>query len=110
MTQGQAVEVLQLKRARSQRQQHIKQLDNETLSELSVDEVFARRLAQETFDSELQQAQLGRIKQRFSQVVAEVESERHTQETAASHVLQETMSHQVNTEVVTQSATDGEQS
>jgi exonuclease SbcD len=110
MTQDKAVEVLQLKRARSQRQQHIKKLDNETLSELSVEEVFARRLAQEQFDSDPQQAQLGRIKQRFSQIVAEVESERNTQETAASHVLQETMTHHGKTEVATKSATDGEQS
>jgi exonuclease SbcD len=105
MTQDKAVEVLQLKRARSQRQQHIKQLDNETLSELSVDEVFGRRLSQEEFESESQQAQLGRIKQRFNQVYAEVESERNSQETAASHVLQET-----STEAVaTKSATEGEQ-
>jgi len=89
MTQGKAIEVLQLKRARSQRQQQINQLDNETLSELSVAEVFARRLAQEQFDSEDQQALLGRIKQRFSQVVAEVESELSPQHIAASHVLQE---------------------
>jgi exonuclease SbcD len=105
MTQDKAVEVLQLKRARSQRQQHIKQLDNETLSELSVDEVFGRRLSQEEFESESQQAQLGRIKQRFNQVYVEVESERNSQETAASHVLQET-----STEAVaTKSATEGEQ-
>ncbi|MGX9461631.1 exonuclease subunit SbcD [Shewanella sp. A14] len=91
MTQDKAVEVLQLKRARSQRQQHIKQLDNETLSELSVNDVFARRLAQEQFETDVQQAQLSRIKQRFSQVVEEVESERNTQETAASHVLQESV-------------------
>jgi exonuclease SbcD len=105
MTQDKAVEVLQLKRARSQRQQHIKQLDNETLSELSVDEVFGRRLSQEEFESESQQAQLGRIKQRFSQVYAEVESERNSQETAASHVLQETSIEAV----ATKSATEGEQ-
>ncbi|WP_372942956.1 exonuclease subunit SbcD [Shewanella sp.] len=92
LTQDKAVEVLQLKRARSQRQQHIKQLDNETLSELSVSQVFARRLAQEQFETEAQQAQLSRINQYFEQVVAEVEAERDSQETAASHVLQETSS------------------
>ncbi|UAL45219.1 exonuclease subunit SbcD [Shewanella inventionis] len=91
MTQDKAVEVLQLKRARSQRQQHIKQLDNETLSELSVNEVFARRLAQEQFDTPSQQAQLARIKQQFSQVVSEVESEINQQDSAASHVLHESM-------------------
>ncbi|GGB51250.1 exonuclease subunit SbcD [Shewanella inventionis] len=91
MTQDKAVEVLQLKRARSQRQQHIKQLDNETLSELSVNEVFARRLAQEQFDTPSQQAQLARMKQQFSQVVSEVESEINQQDSAASHVLHESM-------------------
>lgn len=91
MTQDKAVEVLQLKRARSQRQQHIKQLDNETLSELSVNEVFARRLAQEQFDTPSQQAQLARIKQQFSQVVSEVESEINQQDSVASHVLHESM-------------------
>lgn len=90
LTQDRAVEVLQLKRARSQRQQHIKQLDNETLSELSVTEVFHRRLEQEQFDTKEQQAQLIRIKQRFSQVVDEVESERHPKESVGSQILQET--------------------
>jgi exonuclease SbcD len=90
LTQDKAVEVLQLKRARSQRQQQIKQLDNETLSELSVTEVFGRRLAQEQFDTLDQQAQLSRIKQCFNQVVDEVESERCTQESVGSQVLQET--------------------
>ncbi|WP_137221363.1 exonuclease subunit SbcD [Shewanella sp. MEBiC00475] len=122
MTQDKAVEVLQLKRARSQRQQHIKQLDNETLSELSVNDVFARRLAQEQFDTEAQQAQLTRIKQCFSQVVSDVEAERHTQKTAASHVLQETMTNntdeeeliamstETSTEVITDDMAEGEQS
>ena len=91
MTQEKAVEVLQLKRAKSQRQQHIKQLDNETLSELSVNDVFARRLAQEQFESEAQQAQLSRIKQRFSQVVSEVEAEMLNQDSAASHILHESI-------------------
>jgi exonuclease SbcD len=90
LTQDKAVEVLQLKRARSQRQQQIKQLDNETLSELSVTEVFGRRLAQEQFDTADQQAQLSRIQQCFNQVVDEVESERGTQESVGSQVLQET--------------------
>jgi exonuclease SbcD len=90
LTQDKAVEVLQLKRARSQRQLQIKQLDNETLSELSVSEVFGRRLAQEQFDTVDQQAQLSRIKQCFNQVVDEVESERCTQESVGSQVLQET--------------------
>ncbi|MDO6611717.1 exonuclease subunit SbcD [Shewanella sp. 1_MG-2023] len=72
ITEPLAVEVLQLKRARSQRQQQIAQLDNETLSELSVNDVFERRLAQEDFSELAQQQRLERIKLQFNQVVEQV--------------------------------------
>ncbi|WP_299570307.1 exonuclease subunit SbcD [uncultured Shewanella sp.] len=75
ITEPLAVEVLQLKRARNQRQQQIEQLDNETLSELSVNDVFERRLAQEDFTETEQLQRLARVKQQFSQVVAQVEAQ-----------------------------------
>ena len=73
ITEPLAVEVLQLKRARSQRQQQIEQLDNETLSELSVNDVFERRLAQEDFSEPEQQQRLARVKSHFNQVVTQIE-------------------------------------
>lgn len=42
------VEVLLVRRSRTLRQRSLEQLTNETLSELKVEEVFARRLAQES--------------------------------------------------------------
>ncbi|WP_313384294.1 exonuclease subunit SbcD [Pantoea sp.] len=45
LTAGLPVEVLLLRRSREQRQHSLAQLKNETLSELKVEEVFARRIA-----------------------------------------------------------------
>ncbi|KPZ70506.1 Nuclease SbcCD subunit D [Shewanella sp. P1-14-1] len=72
ITEPLAVEVLQLKRARQQRHQQIEQLENETLSELSVNDVFERRLAQEDFTEAEQQLRLERVKSQFALVVAQV--------------------------------------
>ncbi|MBQ4891797.1 exonuclease subunit SbcD [Shewanella sp. MMG014] len=72
ITEPLAVEVLQLKRARQQRHQQIEQLENETLSELSVNDVFERRLAQEDFTEAEQQLRLKRVKSQFALVVSQV--------------------------------------
>ncbi|MDO6678189.1 MULTISPECIES: exonuclease subunit SbcD [unclassified Shewanella] len=72
LTDALPVEVLQLKRARSQRQQQIQQMDNETLTELSVTEVFERRLAQEDFSEPEQQQRLERVKQQFDIILDEM--------------------------------------
>lgn len=48
LTAALPVEVVLLRRSREQREQVIARQQNETLSELSVEEVFARRLASET--------------------------------------------------------------
>lgn len=48
------VEVVLLRRSREQREQVIARQNNETLSELSVEEVFSRRLAQENDEPERQ--------------------------------------------------------
>ena len=69
MTNNKAVEVLQLKRARGRQQSSMAKQQNETLDELSVTEVFLRRLGQEHIDDE---AFKERICQRFEQVVEEV--------------------------------------
>jgi exonuclease SbcD len=64
------VEVLLLRRSREQRQHSLARLDNETLSELKVEEVFARRLA---LDSELQPKQIDQMTTLFRQTLADIE-------------------------------------
>jgi exonuclease SbcD len=77
MTQGLNVEVLQLRRSRNERRQLLNQMHNETLAELSPDDVFEKRLAMETFDTdedqEKAQVTLQQVRQRFSQILSEVE-------------------------------------
>ncbi|MCF1427199.1 MAG: exonuclease subunit SbcD [Shewanella sp.] len=71
MVEGKPLEVLQLKRVR-QRQTALAADEQETLSELSVDEVFERRLSLEHFDTQTEQARLERMKQMYRQVVETV--------------------------------------
>ncbi|MTD27153.1 exonuclease subunit SbcD [Erwinia sorbitola] len=52
LTEALPVEVVLLRRSREQREQVIARLNNETLSELSVEEVFSRRLALEEEEPE----------------------------------------------------------
>jgi len=59
-----------LRRSREQRQQSLARLDNETLSELKVEEVFARRLA---LDEELQPEQIAEMTTLFRQTLAAME-------------------------------------
>ncbi|MFT6897609.1 MAG: exonuclease SbcD [Paraglaciecola sp.] len=77
MTQGLNVEVLQLRRSRNERRQLLNQMHNETLAELSPSDVFEKRLAMETFDTdedqEKAQVTLKEVRQRFSQIWSEVE-------------------------------------
>ena len=74
MTADMNVEVLQLRRARSNRQAQIERQEKETLAELTPEEVFERRLAQETFDGESEGARLTRIRTRFRSIMEEVSS------------------------------------
>jgi len=73
MTQGLNVEVLQLRRSRDQRRQLLSQMQSETLAELTPEEVFEKRLAMETFETDEEQTTLKQVKQRFSQILSEVE-------------------------------------
>lgn len=66
------VEVVLLRRSKEQRRQAIEQQDKETLNELSVDEVFERRLAQE---SELEEERRGRMRDMFRQTVNALQDE-----------------------------------
>lgn len=65
------VEVVLLRRSREQREQVIARQNNETLSELSVEEVFSRRLAQETDEPERQ----ARARALFAQTLEAVRHE-----------------------------------
>jgi exonuclease SbcD len=82
MTQGLNVEVLQLRRSRNQRRQLLSQMQTETLAELSPYDVFEKRLAMESFETNLEtspetdedqtKATLKQVRQRFSQILSEV--------------------------------------
>jgi exonuclease SbcD len=82
LTQGLNVEVLQLRRTRNQRRQLLSQMQSETLAELTPEDVFEKRLAMETFDkspeadsekTDEQHTTLQQLRQRFSQILSEVE-------------------------------------
>jgi len=72
MTADMNVEVLQLKRARSGKAIRTEQQEKETLAELTVEDVFERRLALENFETEAEQQRLGRLRESFKQITEEV--------------------------------------
>lgn len=72
MTHDLPVDVLLLRRSREQREEIIARQDNETLSELSVLEVFNRRLATE---KDVEPEKLARITALFKQTLAEIDEE-----------------------------------
>ncbi|MEE2024860.1 exonuclease subunit SbcD [Alkalimonas mucilaginosa] len=69
---GKAVDVLQLRRARSKQRQSLSQQQQETLTELTPQQVFERRLALEHFDDENTSARKTRLEQLFTQVLNDV--------------------------------------
>lgn len=69
------VEILQLRRARKNRQAAISQLKQETLHELSVEDIFERRLALETFSGQEAEQRKLRINQLYQAIVSEVEEQ-----------------------------------
>jgi len=74
LTDDLPVEVLQLRRARNTARQTLHQQEQETLAELTPEDVFAKRLELERFDNDEEQARLARIQLRFREVVTEVET------------------------------------
>ncbi|MXF45486.1 exonuclease subunit SbcD [Raoultella sp. Lac2] len=72
-TEDLPVEVLLVRRSRAQRERILAGERRETLSELRVEEVFARRLAQET----LEEAQQLRLKQLFNETLHSLNGEEH---------------------------------
>lgn len=73
LTENLPVEVLQLQRARGKKNSSLSQQAQETLAELTPNDVFQQRLATELFDGEIEQARMRRIQQQFSTIVAEIE-------------------------------------
>ncbi|MFJ5453600.1 exonuclease subunit SbcD [Pectobacterium jejuense] len=71
MTENLPVEVLLLRRTREQRMQAITRQDKETLNELSVHDVFERRLATET---DMEDSRQQRVRTLFNQVIDELEN------------------------------------
>lgn len=61
-----------LRRSKEQRLSALTRQDKETLSELSVSDVFERRLAQEETDDDALLAQQSRIRNQFHQVLDEL--------------------------------------
>ena len=74
LTEDLNVEVLQLRRARTAQQQNLQQEMMETLSELTPFEVFDKRVEREVFEGEAQKQRLERLRSRFGEIVAQVES------------------------------------
>ncbi|TKB50603.1 exonuclease subunit SbcD [Ferrimonas sediminicola] len=73
LAEGLPVEVLLLRRARQLRAQALEQQQNETLAELSVQEVFQRRLQEELFDGELGAERRQRLQGLFDQVLSQLD-------------------------------------
>ena len=70
LTDALPVEVLLVRRSRDQRQRSLARLENETLSELKVEEVFARRLA---LEEQLEDEQRAQFTQLFRSTLATLE-------------------------------------
>lgn len=70
LTEALPVEVLLVRRSRDQRQRSLARLENETLSELKVEEVFARRLA---LEEQLEDEQRAQLTQLFRSTLATLE-------------------------------------
>ncbi|MBN3042363.1 exonuclease subunit SbcD [Pectobacterium brasiliense] len=71
MTENLPVEVLLLRRTREQRLQAITRQDKETLNELSVHDVFERRLVTET---DMEDSRQQRVRTLFNQVIDELDN------------------------------------
>ena len=72
MTEDLPVEILLLRRERNKRSSPSDAIEKETLNELSVDDVFARRLAEERWESDEETQRAKRLTLLFKQVVNEL--------------------------------------
>ena len=77
------LEVLLLRRTRKNRKIGLEQESKETLTELSVRDVFNRRLALEDWQGEAQEERLKRLHEAFNQIVASLDqTDGHTDQSA----------------------------
>ena len=76
------VEILRVRRERTKHLPGLEIDTSETLHELSVGEVFSRRLQQENWDSEEQQARKERLEEYFHEVLEQVENPSGTEDKA----------------------------
>ena len=74
ITEGLPVEVLRLKRETKDRQSKHRQKQKETLNELTIDDVFERRLSEQDWQTKEEKQRLARIRVSFKQLVDELES------------------------------------
>jgi DNA repair protein SbcD/Mre11 len=74
-----------LRRSKEQRLSALTRQDKETLSELSVSDVFERRLAQEETEDENVLAQQARIRTHFLRVLDALVLEQNQDNTAEGH-------------------------
>ncbi|TBM27237.1 exonuclease subunit SbcD [Hafnia paralvei] len=84
-TESLPVEVILLRRSKEQRLSALTRQDKETLSELSVSDVFERRLAQEETEDENVLAQQARIRTHFLRVLDALVLEQNQDDTAEGH-------------------------
>jgi DNA repair protein SbcD/Mre11 len=84
-TESLQVEVILLRRSKEQRLSALTRQDKETLSELSVSDVFERRLAQEETEDENVLAQQARIRTHFLRVLDALVLEQNQDNTAEGH-------------------------
>lgn len=80
IVEGKPVELLRVRRKRKERTHSLERAEKETLNELNVDDVFARRLAEE---EALPEDLLGQLTKAFNEVRNELEEARTAEEASA---------------------------
>lgn len=72
LVEGSNVDILQLKRLKNAKRQALTSEQQQTLAELTPEQVFAKRLAMEDFTDETAEARRSRLQQHFTQLVSEL--------------------------------------
>lgn len=90
MMQDFPVKILQLRRKQGKRNQSLTSLQKQTLTELSVQEVFEKRLALEAFHDDSNHLRLARVKTQFQKIYQEIESQHESKPAhIASHKMEQ---------------------
>lgn len=75
LVEGSNVDILQLRRLKNPKRQMLTNEQQQTLAELTPEQVFSKRLEMENFEDEVAQTRRNRLQQRFSQLLAELAQE-----------------------------------